>query len=61
MFVVAEMIQQRRIIAEAGGEVITVYTVSVQERGGGWHTGRKDGFRYECAELFPGMAGKAEK
>ena len=29
MFVVAEMVQERRIISEAGGEVTTVCTVSV--------------------------------
>lgn len=46
---------------EAGGEVITVYTVSVQERGGSWDAGRKDGFGQECVDLYPGMAGKAEK
>lgn len=55
MFVVAEMIQERRIIAEAGGEVTTDCTVSVQGKGGSWHTSRKDGLGQECVELFPGM------
>ena len=43
MFVVAEMIQERRIISEGGGEVTTVCTVSVSGRGGSWPTSRKDG------------------